>query len=177
MRPIFLYLLLSLTLSMAQRSNYDNQDYVSYIKGIVLDNSTNQPIEYATIKIINPDDNTVITGTISNEDGYFKLDKLQPGKYNITIEFIGYDTIVLSDQIIVPPNMTKNLGELKLIASAIEVETITVEEAKPFIEEKLDKKVYNVEEMGIATGGTADEILEKLPSVNVDIDGWCWCEC
>ena len=92
MRPIFLYLLLSLTLLMAQHSHEDHQDYVSSVSGTVLDNSTNQPVEYATIKIINPDDNTVITGTISNEDGYFKLDKLQPGKYNITID---YDYVVL----------------------------------------------------------------------------------
>ena len=60
----------------------------------------NQVIEISS-SVLTKDNhnNTVITGTISNKDGYFKLDKFQPGKYSITIEFIGYETILLSDQI------------------------------------------------------------------------------
>ena len=171
MRQFFiLYLILSLTFSIAQHKGAPN-DYSSYIKGTILDDETSKPIEYATIKIMNPDDSKIITGTISNTDGYFKLDGLTPGKYNITVEFIGYETIILTDQLIVPPNMIKDLGEIRLIINTIETDEVVIETEKPFIEEKLDKKVYNVEAMNLTTGGTADEVLDKLPSVSVNIDG------
>jgi len=170
MRLFFIfYILFSFTL-LAQH-DYDHAHHISYIDGTIIDKEKKSFIQYATIKLINPDNDKVITGTVSNEDGYFKLDNFQPGKYNISIEFIGYETVALSDQLIVPPNLIKNLGEIKLILNTIEVDEVSIVEEKPFIEEKLDKKIYNVQEMDIAIGGTADEVLEQLPSISVDADG------
>ena len=165
---LFFFFNILLSFTLLAQNDYNN---ISYIDGIILDKGKKTFIQYATIKLVNPDNDQVITGTISNEEGYFKLDGFKPGKYNITIEFIGYETVVFLDQLIVPPNLIKNLGDIKLIANTIEVDEVSIVEEKPFIEEKLDKKVYNVQEMDIAISGTADEVLEQLPSVSSDVEG------
>jgi len=141
------------------------------IKGMIVDSLTSLPISYVTITLLKSDNNSFVNGTISNEDGFFQLDDVHPGKYTIKIELVGYETLILDNQLIVPPNMKKNLDTIALTQKMLDMEGVIVEEDKVFLENEIDKKVYNVEEMGLATSGTADDILENIPSVRVDNDG------
>ena len=141
------------------------------IKGMIVDSLTDKPVGYATITLLQSDNNSFISGTVSNEDGFFILEEIKPGKYNIKIQLVGYETLFLDNQLIVPPNMKKNLDTIILNQKMLEMEGVVIEENKIFVEQEIDKKVYNVEEMGLATSGTADDVLENLPSVRVDNDG------
>src|SRR5439155_10189494 len=65
----------------------------------------------------------------------------------------------------------KDLGNISLTINAVNLKEATVEETVPVYEMKIDKKVYNVEKSIVNTGGTAEDVLKNVPSVNVDIDG------
>ena len=109
MRITFLFILLSFLFS--QSHDHDHKSFmIGSFKGEIIDSSDNSPIQYATIKLIKSSDETLIDGTISEEDGYFVLKDVNLGKYNIQIEHVMYEKLILKDQLLVPPNLSKNLG-------------------------------------------------------------------
>ena len=68
-----------------------NSPHGAEIKGIVVDNETDGPLEYATISLFNSQDSTLVTGVITDMEGAFSLNA-KPGKYYILVQFMGYQT-------------------------------------------------------------------------------------
>ncbi|HZW69362.1 MAG TPA: carboxypeptidase regulatory-like domain-containing protein, partial [Hanamia sp.] len=64
----------------------------SSVEGVVLDNSAKQPLEYASVSLLNATNNALVTGTLSDTKGKFKIEKLKKGSYVLKVQFIGYDT-------------------------------------------------------------------------------------
>ncbi len=69
------------------------------------------------------------------------------------------------------PSADKDLGNIRLSASVMQLQTVTVTASKPTLRMDIDKKVYNVEKDIVNAGGTALDVMKNVPSVNVDIDG------
>lgn len=65
----------------------------------------------------------------------------------------------------------RDLGNLKMVTDSKQLESVTVTARKPTLRMDIDKKVYNVEKDIVNAGGTAQDIMKNVPSVNVDIDG------
>lgn len=137
------------------------------ITGTVLEQDTNQPLEYATLVLQSVDDPSKISGGITDATGKYEVEA-QPGKYNISIEYIGYKTYRLPNQ-----NLTKsiNLGTTKLAADVSELEGIEVVGEKTTVEIRLDKKVYNIGKDLTNSGANISDALNNVPSVTVDVDG------
>ena len=111
MQITFLFILCSFLFSQDHDHDHDHKSFmIGSFKGEIIDSSNNSPIQYATIKLIKSSDETLIDGTISDKDGYFVLKDVNPGKYNIQVEHIMYEKFILKDQLLVPPNLNKNLG-------------------------------------------------------------------
>ena len=140
------------------------------VSGIVVDAKTNQPVEYASMAIFNSKDSSLVNGTITNHEGKFKVDGIRAGNYYISISFIGYETLTLSN-ISLAANEQKNLGAIKLSPSDQQIDEVEVTAKKNFVEYKIDKKVVNVATSINADNGSAADALENVPSVDVDIDG------
>ncbi len=158
---IFLCLFLAFNISKAQNNNFQ-------IKGTLLDSGTKEPIAYGTVAIISAESNKIIGGAATNDDGHFTL---TAGDKNIYIEisFIGYDKDTIRDF-----DRTKNsidLGEVLLRQDAQVVDEVTVQGEKSTVEFKLDKRVFNVGKDISSTGMGALEVLNNVPSVNVDLEG------
>jgi outer membrane receptor protein involved in Fe transport len=69
-------------------------------------------------------------------------------------------------------SLEKNMGKIKLLSNANLLQGVTVTStAKPLMQLDLDKKVFNVEKNLVSAGGTALDVMQNVPSVNVDIDG------
>jgi len=137
------------------------------ISGKVTDKKTNQPLEFATITLINSTTNSLVTGGISNEKGVYTI-KTVPGIYNIKIEFIGLKTHVLENKELLTDQA---LATVLLEEDAKLLETIEVKTEKTIIEHRLDKKVFVVGNDMITKGGTANDILNNVPSVSVNSGG------
>ena len=131
MQITFLFILLSFLFSQDHNHNHNHKSFViGSFKGEIIDSSDNSPIQYATIKLIKSSDETLIDGTISEENGYFVLKDINPGKYNIQIEHVMYENLILKDQLLVPPNLSNNLGVLKLVQKVVEIGDVNVVEEK-----------------------------------------------
>jgi len=141
------------------------------IKGFVYDHNSKQPLEYATITIIRKKDNQVVTGTISDQTGFFKIKGMDFGMYKIDVTFIGYKTKSLENVPVRPNDKDVDLGQILLEAAVETIGEAVVVADRPTMTYKIDKKVINVSQQHTSISGSAVEILENIPSVTVDIEG------
>ncbi|MGK0325473.1 MAG: outer membrane receptor protein involved in Fe transport, partial [Polaribacter sp.] len=160
MKKIILFFLLSISLNLIAQSSQKIS-----IKGTIVDNITNTPLEFATAILLKS--NTIITGVSTNEKGEFNL-KATEGSYTIRLEFIGYKSVEIPVK-----NYTENqqLGNIKLDEESAQLDEIQITAEKSTVEYKLDKKVFNVGKDLISKGGSVNDILNNVPSVTVDATG------
>ena len=168
MKKLILFLnIFFTTIYLFSQSNNYNQTKEFIISGVISSLESEELLEYATITLLDPNDNNVITGGITDNLGRFSI-PAQSGKYNILIEFISFKNLNLNN---VDLNKDLNLGKIKLeldYESLGEVEIIAEETS---VEIRLDKKIYTVGKDLTVRGGTGTDVLDNIPSVSTDIDG------
>lgn len=136
------------------------------ITGTVTDKS-NAPISYATVTI--KEGEKVITGSITDDSGNFEVKSLAPKNYTIEIQFIGYKPYVSKADLTSGKGIAFN--RITLADEATQLEGVEVVQERSTIEQKIDRKVINVGRDLTTAGATASEIMNNIPSVNVDQDG------
>ncbi len=141
------------------------------LKGFVFDENTTQPLEYATISLVNKENKQVVDGTITDKTGFFKIKNVDFGIYKIEITFIGYNTESFDNIVVDRANREVDLGQVILQPAVEEIGEAVVTADRPTMTYKIDKKVINVSQQHTSASGTAVEILETIPSVTVDIEG------
>ena len=158
----------SLTIS-AQRSQGQGTRNLNKIKltGVVLDKETQEPLEYATISLINERSPNQILGGITNVKGKFNLD-ISPGSYKIIIEYIGFDKITFEEKKI---QSSLDLGTIQLEIAAESLDEIELVGERTEVEIRLDKRIYNVGKDITVRGGSVADVLDNVPSVSVDVEG------
>ena len=161
---------------------------IGSIYGKILNEETGEAIEYASISVYQSESEKLVTGGITDADGYFNIDDIPPGNFMIVIEFIGYENKIMDDISIpsdfITPSINrkiisledrekgKNLGSISLKPKAIENLEIRITGDKPLIEFETDKLVYNASHDIVAkTSGSAEDVLKKVPMVQVNQDG------
>ena len=139
------------------------------IKGKVIDTETDEPLEYATVSLFHSQDSTLVTGVITDSNGLFSL-KAKPGKYYVVVQFMGYKDKTLNVNI--KDNKTVvSLGEILMNTDAALLDEVEIVAEKSTMSMTLDKRVFNVGKDVSSTAGNAIEVLDNIPSVNVDVDG------
>ncbi len=139
------------------------------IRGKIIDKNLNQPIPYATIAITDGA-NTIVTGGISTEKGDFLITDIPAGNYIVSVQFMGYSPYSQPIEVS-KKNKDINIGTVVLTEAAESLDDVTIVAEQTTIEQKIDRKVINVGKDLTTTGGTAVEIMNNIPSVNVDQDG------
>ncbi|MET0946496.1 MAG: outer membrane beta-barrel family protein [Flavobacterium sp.] len=137
------------------------------VTGKVFEKVSKQPLEYATISIMAPNDTKVIAGGITNPKGEFEV-AVAPGTYDIKVEFISFKSTEIKGKNI---SDDTNLGVVNLSEDAAQLNEVVVRAEKSTVEIKLDKKVYNVGQDMMVRGGTVSDVLDNVPSVSVDTEG------
>lgn len=139
------------------------------IKGVVVDNETDGPLEYATISLFNSQDSTLVTGVITDMQGAFSL-QTKPGKYYIVVQFMGYQSKTINVDVKNAREVV-SLGKIIMYTDSALLDEIEVVAEKSTMTMALDKRVFNVGKDVSSTAGNAIEVLDNIPSVNVDVDG------
>tara|TARA_R110000851_G_scaffold79901_7_gene176094 strand:+ start:4567 stop:7077 length:2511 start_codon:yes stop_codon:yes gene_type:complete len=137
------------------------------ITGTVLDQETDQPLEYATLvlqSVRNPDK---VTGGITDANGKFEVETA-PGNYNVSVEYISYKSYKLENQNL---RSSKDLGVIRLALDVSQLAEVEVVGERTTVELRLDKKVYNVGSDLTVKGGSVTDVLSNVPSVSVDVEG------
>lgn len=144
---------------------------IGVIKGKVLDQGTNTPLEYANVVVYRVRDSSMVEGTVTDVDGAFKMDKLPFGRFYVKVQFIGYPIKKIDSIFIRPDKPEVNLEIVSLTMSSKTLQAVEITDKKSALEFNLDKKVINVDQTLAASGGTAIDIMQTIPSVQVDIEG------
>lgn len=137
------------------------------VTGKVLDASSQQPLEFATVIFIDSDNN-MVNGGITNQEGIYNI-KVAAGTYTVRYEFISFKTKELKSQVI-----SKNRRELPnvlLEEDASVLNEVVVRAETTEVQINLDKKVYNIGKDLTTSGATISDVLDNVPSVSVDVEG------
>lgn len=136
------------------------------ISGTIIDAHLNQPMPYVTIVIKNGKNET-ITGSITQDDGSFKIGKLSEGQFSLTLQYIGYKTVT-QPFVIGKGSYDINLGKILLEEDVAALDEVTVIAEVSSIQQKVDRKVITVGKDLTTSGPTASDIMNNIPSVSVD---------
>ncbi|MCT4586207.1 MAG: TonB-dependent receptor [Carboxylicivirga sp.] len=162
-------LLFGMLISASLMANSPEKEGI--VKGKVYDGKSKAPVEYATVAIYNADDDTVITGTISDANGNFKIKGLKKGNFYVVVSFLGYENKRYNDIIVDGGRDMIDLGSITLGAENQSLEEVEVVADRQSVEFHIDKKVVSVGEQMTSASLSAVEVLENVPSIRVDIEG------
>ncbi|MBN2611646.1 MAG: TonB-dependent receptor [Bacteroidales bacterium] len=176
MRKILLFFsMLLVTYTLNAQSSYGGGNFPGTKNGIltgkVKDMNSDKMVEYATIAVFNQLDSSLVGGTISLPDGSFTISGLPYGNLYLEASFIGYKNTRLTKIMLKPEKSTVDIGTITIEPSSTSLEAVEIVAERPQIEYKIDKKVISVDQNIVAAGGTAVDVLENTPSVQVDIEG------
>jgi outer membrane receptor protein involved in Fe transport len=141
------------------------------ISGTVTDAESGQPVEFATITLLPKTGEKPLDGTICNAKGQFELKNLAAGAYRLQVSFIGYENKIVEEVNLAGNYSEANLGNLTLQSDTKRLAEVSVTAERDLIENKIDRMVYNAEKDAGNRGGTAADVLKKVPQVTVDLDG------
>ena len=176
MKYKFTYLILIFSLAFCQwpgSGNGAKMPSIGVISGSIIDSTTNQPLEYASISLVNIQSNKLVTGGLSNENGNFKISEIPLGKYLAVIEFVGYSKKEIEPINLFPGEsggIEQDLGKILLQISSINLSEVEVLGESQFIQ-TIDKQIFTVGKNLASTGGTGEDVLRQVPTVDVDIEG------
>lgn len=137
------------------------------LRGKVVEKNSQQPLEFATVILSNPTQPQQLTGATTDQQGQFSL-KARPGTYTLRVEFIGFKTYEQTNFVL---KNSQQLPTISLREDATALDEVEVIAEKSTTEYKLDKRVFNVGKDLLSKGGSVNDILNNVPSVNVDVEG------
>lgn len=159
---------------------------IGRLYGKILDNE-GKPMPYTSVIVFqnrfdsatNAKKDVLIKGVITQNNGEFNLEELPiMGPLILKISATGFKPYsqVVSFVTKKPapgtmPSFDKDLGNIKLASDISQLQGVTVTASKPLMKVDMDKKVFNVEQSISSAGGTAQDVMKNVPSVNIDIDG------
>ncbi|MBP3253060.1 MAG: TonB-dependent receptor [Bacteroidales bacterium] len=139
------------------------------LTGKVIDSRSNEPLPYVSVALMTSGQkSSVVNGGITDDSGVFNIKNINSGNYILKLSFVGYKDV--SKEITVN-SANVNIGTVKLEPSSENLEEVTIVGAKQMMEYKLDKRVINVDQNLVSAGGNASDVLEDVPSVEVDDEG------
>ena len=139
------------------------------ISGTVVDNA-GSAVPFANVALYAKGEKAVAQGGTSNAEGNFVLSNVPPGTYRLAIRFVGYAPYTISA---VQLEQDLNLGTVKMMKKATELEAVVVEGAKAVkpIETTLEGMTIRPEQNISNVGGSVLDVLRNTPSVSVGQDG------
>lgn len=158
---------LTIFLCLLGFTSFSQENKKITVTGKIIEKSTSQPLEYATIEFRLPNETKPVSGGVTNNKGEFSIE-IKPGTYDIKYEFISFKKIEVKSKA-----LTENtfLGVIKLEDDAQQLNEVTIRAEKTSVEIKLDKKVYNVGKDILVRGGTVSDVLDNVPSISVSAEG------
>jgi ferric enterobactin receptor len=157
--------LLSLTVNLhAQNSRK--------ITGSVKDAKTHEVISFATLVLVDQPTNANVRGAQTDINGNFVLDNLPAGTFTLRLSFVGYDPVVKEAIVLDTSSGVLNLGEVPMIAAKSKMlNEVTVTARKATLQNTDGKKVFAVNQSLVSQGGTAADLLQNVPTLQIDING------
>jgi ferric enterobactin receptor len=140
------------------------------IRGTVVDSESNAPVPSASVEVWSTADSALVAGAIARPDGTFRVQGLRPGTYQLRVSMMGYGPQRTGQLTVAPASPRVNAGNIGLAKRAVTLEALEVTAERPAIAIAPDRNSYSTRDVA-PTATTASEVLESVPSVQVDADG------
>ncbi|WP_343604680.1 TonB-dependent receptor family protein [Fluviicola sp.] len=146
-------------------------DATGSIDGKVLDSITKTPLEYTMVRIFSAKDSLVVTGIYTDENGSFVLEEVKFGNYYLVVSNPDYKDKKISNIVLSATKPLRKMGNISLVGLGKELDEVVIQQDKNPMQIGIEKKIYNVGDDVASTGGNVTDVLNNVPSVEVDQDG------
>ncbi|MGV3588721.1 MAG: outer membrane beta-barrel protein [Adhaeribacter sp.] len=157
MKNVLLFCFCCLNMLGAYAQGYD-------VTGTVQGVADKTPLIGATVVITNRVDDVTITGSTTDVEGKFRIEKVAPGKYTLKVQYLGYSTFRKPIEI---ENAAVNVGTLALIEEATNLGEVQIIGKIPPGEQKGDTTQFNAEAFKTAPDASAQDLVQKMPGITV----------
>ena len=140
------------------------------VRGTVTDKHTGEALQYVNVMVTEQSTGKMSGGVITDATGAFSIAGLHDGSYTLTVSFIGYESVtrpfVLSSK-----KRVVSLGAIALSEDSHTLDEVRVVGQRSQMKLEVDRKTFTADEIIAASGGSASDLLENIPSVEVTTDG------
>ena len=163
-------------LSPAQRNNSEKDKEKSKltgktsVTGRVIDGSTTEYMPQVTVQLLQQSDSSFIYGTITDNEGWFTIKKVPEGEYMLRYSFMGYSNVDFSFKVL-KEDRDRQLGVFRMYESSIMLTEAVIEDALPPTQVVDDTLMFNVSAFRVPEGSVLEELIKRLPGVEVDENG------
>jgi len=141
------------------------------VRGQVLNNQGGTALPYASVALLKQGSSEAYAGAIANEEGYFIIKNVAHGEYKALVSFLGFESTEINNITVNAEHSRINLGTVTLRPSAIGMKEVEVNASAQTVVHKIDRQSYRATDFETAQGGSAVDLLSKLPSISIDQDG------
>ena len=161
-------LLLIVTLFVAQHYSQAQRKISGSVKGSLTDVAYNESMANATISVLRTGDSSIISHNLADDKSAFLIKNLEAGTYRLIISFQGYQTL-RKEFSISAATPVADMGIIKMEKSNEMLEEVII--GRPPIIIKGDTVQFSAEAFRTKPNAVAEDLLKKLPGVEVDMDG------
>ena len=140
------------------------------VRGKIADKANNEPLEFVNVSVLQPSTDKLVKGAITDGTGSFNIKGLPNGNYVLSVSFVGYKT-VKRDFVISDTKKDVHYTVIYLSDDTHSLKEVQVVGQKSTMKLEVDKKSFNVDQAIAASGGSASDVLQSIPSVDVDNEG------
>jgi hypothetical protein len=112
----------------------------------------------------------LVTGAMTDEKGRFKVEGISLGPNTVEFAYIGYKTLTQEVRF-GREGTSQSLGDVQMQSSGEQLDEVVVEAERQFMTNEIDRKVYDPSKLILSKTGSATDILENIPTVELDLDG------
>src|ERR1035437_455915 len=140
------------------------------IKGYIIEKSTESPIEFANVVVRNKKD-SVFAQSITDKNGLFLFKGFPTGEYKLSYSFIGYKKTDSIKVVISSTQRKVDLGKLYIYERSKTLGQVEVVGQHSTFTNSIDRKTFNVGQDLMSKSGSVSDLMQNIPSVQVDMDG------
>ncbi|MCI0922213.1 TonB-dependent receptor domain-containing protein [Sphingobacterium rhinopitheci] len=140
------------------------------LKVTVVEASNEDPILGASVSLLDLKTNNQVKGRQTGQNGIAILEAINPGKYLLKISYVGLLDHTI-DEVTIVANQTLDLGTIGLVEGGNQLDEVVVRGKVSDLQLGIDKKIFDVSQSMVSVGGTAQDLLGNVPTIQVDADG------
>lgn len=140
------------------------------VKGKILDRQKSEPLGFVNIKVTEQGSDKFAGGGITDAGGNFNVTGLKDGKYTLSLTFMGYKDVTRQFEI-TPTKRDVQFKLLYMAEDAKQLNEVTVTGQRATMKLEVDRKSFDVGQLISNAGQAASDVLDNIPSIEVDNDG------
>jgi hypothetical protein len=139
------------------------------VKGAIFDNINKLSLVNTSVSLLGQQDSILYKFTRSDANGFFEFKNLIPGNYILFIRHPFYEDHI--DQLQINETSKINMGTIKMVLKTINLKEVIVLQQISAIRIKGDTTEFNAASFKARNGASVEEILKKLPGIQVEKNG------